>query len=70
MKHGEGATRARRSSRGGKIYDSGILHEKARHDLIHSPGLNHVGLVPFWLKQTIRKHKAHNARSAGSLLHV
>lgn len=70
MKHGEGATRARRSSQGGKMYDSGILHEKDKHDLIHSPGLSHVGLVPFWLMQIVCKHRAHNARNAGSHLYV
>lgn len=52
------------------MYDSGILHEKAKHDLIHSPGLSHVGLVPFWLMQIIRIHNAHNARNAESHLYV
>lgn len=70
MKHGEGATRARRSSRGGKVSDSGILHEKAKHDLIHSPGWSHAGLVPFWLMQIGHKRKVHNARNAESHLYV
>lgn len=59
----------------GKFMIQGFLMKKPKHDyyffsLIHSPGVSHVGLVPFWLMQIVCKHEAHNARNAETHFYV